>query len=387
MGTGRNLHYYWSRFQPHRLTAARELRGMTKRALAEKIGKSSSALTQFESGINGIDIQTFTDIVSVLELPAAFFAVQQGYELELGSCHFRARRGVSQTTRRQAIAYANRVLNIFWTLEEMGVDFPKADLPCMNEPSREGGLPEIEAAAVQTRTFWGLGLGPIDNMAQLLESKGVFIIFLPDEYAGIDALSDWVTDERPCILAVGNSQPSRLQFDYGHELAHLLFHRDIPTGMSETERVANAFSGAFLMPAATFGKYAPAIWHYRSFLDTKEEWFVSIQAAMYRARELGKLSDRAHRNGIFFLRNKGWSTCEPGEFAPPYPSMLAEALELVSGELTLPELAEDVGLREEELEDILCVQRVPQKVINRMKPCPVRRKHLTFTPKKHEALQ
>ena len=78
MGTGRNLHYYWSRFQPHRLTAARELRGMTKRALAEKIGKSSSALTQFESGINGIDIQTFTDIVSVLELPAAFLPYNRG---------------------------------------------------------------------------------------------------------------------------------------------------------------------------------------------------------------------------------------------------------------------------------------------------------------------
>jgi hypothetical protein len=33
----------------------------------------------------------------------------------------------------------------------------------------------LEEAAAGVRRLWGLGLGPLDNMAQLLESRGVFL--------------------------------------------------------------------------------------------------------------------------------------------------------------------------------------------------------------------
>ena len=377
MGTGRTIHYCWSELNPQRLTAARELRGLTKKALADLIGKTSSAVTQFEAGTSGMDFQTFEAIVEALQLPPAFFILQEGYSLDPGSCHFRAKRDVTQILRRRAIGYASRVLNVFWALEKMGVQFPEADIVAKTEPAHYSPG-EIDAVATYTRKSWGLGLGPISNMAQLLESKGVFIVLLPDEYAGIDAFSDWATDERPCIVAVGNSNPSRLQFDYGHELAHLLFHKDIPTGMRETERFADGFSGAFLMPSATFGKYCPTSWTYRGFLNVKQEWFVSMQAAMYRARELGKISDRAHRGGIIFLREKSLHINEPGEFEAPYPFMLTDALELVAGEVVLAELAEDIGLSADELENILRVQQVPQSTIDKFKPRPVRAKVTRF---------
>jgi len=380
MGMGRTIHFYWSKLNPQRLTAARELRGLTKKALADLIGKTSSAITQFEAGTSGLDIQTFEAIVDVLRLPPAFFILQEGYSLNLGTCHFRAKRNVSQTLRRQAIGYAGRVLNIFWTLEKMGVQFPESNFATM-QVSPDYSPNEIDDAATFTRKSWGLGLGPISNMAQLLESRGVFIVLLPDEYEGIDAFSDWVTDERPCIVAVGGSRPSRLQFDYGHELAHLLFHKDIPTGERETERIANRFSGAFLMPSATFGKYCPAIWSLRSFLDVKREWFVSIQAAMYRARELGILSERIHQRGMVYLYERQLHNSEPGEFNSPYPLMLAEALELVVGEITLADLAEDIGVDAAELEKILLVQQVPQSLIEKFKPKPVRAKVIRFIPR------
>lgn len=380
MGTGRTIHYYWSKLNPQRLTAARELRGLTKKALADIIGKSSSAVTQFEAGTNGMDVQTFETIVDALQLPPVFFTLQEGYNLNLGSCHFRAKREVTQTVRRKAIGYASRVLNIFWALERMGVQFPAAELPTISEP-HQYSPGELDALAVQTRKSWGLGLGPITNMAQLLESKGVFIVLLPGEYSGIDAFSDWVTDERPCIVAVGDSKPSRLQFDYGHELAHLLFHKDIPTGMRETERIANGYSGSFLMPSATYGKYCPTTWTYRGFLNVKQEWFVSMQAAMYRARELGKLSERSHRGGMIFLREKNLHNNEPGEFEAPYPVMLTDALELIAGEISLNELAEDIGLSATELEEIFCVQRVPQTTIDKFKPVPLRAKVTRFVPR------
>jgi hypothetical protein len=134
------------------------------------------------------------------------------------------------------------------------------------------------------------------------------------------------------------------------------------------------------MPAATFGKYCPKYWTKRSFLEVKSKWFVSMQAALYRGRELGGLSDRAYRSGIIHLRGLREHINEPGEFDAPYPEMLTEALELVQEEVTLEELAEDAGLTSSELETILRVQQVPQKTIEKFKPVPAHAKILRFTP-------
>lgn len=379
MARGQTLYYYWSKFQPARLTAGRELRGLTKKALAGRINKTAGAITQFEANTSGLDIQTFESIVNALNLPPAFFALQDGTGIELGSCHFRANIDVSQLVRKEAKGYAERVMDIFNVLDKMGVQFPEVSI-VTTEISSLLSAKEIDSTASETRKSWGLGLGPIDNMAQLLESKGIFIVLLPDKYKGIDAFSVWAGDERPCIGAVASSNASRLQFDFGHELAHLLFHRYVPTGLKETERVANAFSGAFLMPSGTFGRYCPAIWNERAFLDVKKEWFVSMQAAMYRARELGRLSESSHRRGMIYLRGKGLHINEPGEFARPYPSMLAEALNLVVGEISLTELAEEIGLGIEEFEQMLQTQQVPQELINKFKPNKPKAKILKFVP-------
>ena len=371
MGTGRTLYYYWSKFNPARLTAGRQLRGLTKSALADRIGKSPSSITQFEAGTSGIDIQTFEAVVNVLNLPPSFFAIKDGVTLHLGTCHFRAKRDLSQLLRKQAIAYANIVLRILQALEEMGVQFPELLVEQQQAPEHFT-LSAIENSAVQARKAWSLGLGPIDNMAQLLESKGIFVILLPDDYQGLDAFTDWASNERPYVMAVANSKPSRLQFDFGHELAHILFHRHIPTGSRETEQMANAFSGAFLMPAATFGKYCPTFWNINSFINVKKEWFVSIQAAMYRARELGKLSESAYRRGTIYLREKNLHILEPAEpDTSPYPTILSDALSLVKDEVTLEGLAEDIGLTSPQLEEVLLTQQVPQTLIDELKP----RKH------------
>lgn len=60
--------------------------------------------------------------------------------------------------------------------------------------------------------------------------------------------------------------------------------------------------------------------------------------------------------------------------------MLAEALNLVVGEISLTELAEEIGLGIEEFEQMLQTQQVPQELINKFKPNKPKAKILKFVP-------
>ncbi|GAB5547836.1 MAG: hypothetical protein SangKO_075960 [Sandaracinaceae bacterium] len=60
-------------FCPERLTLARERRGATKRALAERVGLSSVAITQFEKGERTPGENTLLSLAQALAFPPEFF--------------------------------------------------------------------------------------------------------------------------------------------------------------------------------------------------------------------------------------------------------------------------------------------------------------------------
>ena len=64
MKTGRNdsPQFAIDRLDPHRITFARELRGLTKKELADKIKKTPSAMSQIERGLIHPDLETFVSI-------------------------------------------------------------------------------------------------------------------------------------------------------------------------------------------------------------------------------------------------------------------------------------------------------------------------------------
>jgi Zn-dependent peptidase ImmA (M78 family) len=62
----------------------------------------------------------------------------------------------------------------------------------------------------------------------------------------------------------------------------------------------------------------------------KEQWGVSIQALLYRARRLGRLSEVSYRNAMSTVSARGWRRHEPGLVdILEQPSLLSRALELL----------------------------------------------------------
>jgi hypothetical protein len=65
----------------------------------------------------------------------------------------------------------------------------------------------------------------------------------------------------------------------------------------------------------------------------KEQWGVSIQALLYRARWLGRLSDVSYRNAMTTISARGWRRNEPGLVNTiEQPSLLPKAVELLEQE-------------------------------------------------------
>jgi hypothetical protein len=69
---------------------------------------------------------------------------------------------------------------------------------------------------------------------------------------------------------------------------------------------------------------------WRTLAKLKEQWGVSMQALLFRARQLGRLGDVSYRNAMTTISTRGWRRDEPGLVSTiEQPSLLPRALELL----------------------------------------------------------
>ncbi|WP_300786513.1 XRE family transcriptional regulator [uncultured Desulfovibrio sp.] len=367
MSAEKSPHFYLQNLDPGRIKFARELHGLTKKELAEKIGKTPSAVTQYEAGRSGLSLETFTALAHALSVPFSFFS-KCNHPLPTASfseCHFRANRRVPQMERLRAFSFAVQVFSIFSYLADRGVHFPETAFPTFDGSQVQER--EIEKYAVEVRSAANLGLGPIPNMAGLLESLGVRIILLPAREAKLDGFATWF-EGTPCVMIDSNSAASRMQFDYAHELAHLIFDEESTPEDPLVERRANRFASAFLMPATSFRADCPQFYRQSHFVSVKKYWHVSIAAALYRARELGILSEKSYKSAQISRSRAGTRMQEEEEFPPSMPSLLDQAMRLVCHDVRLDEMALDLGMSQHGLRDILELQNVSPDVLDVMTP-------------------
>src|SRR3546814_485628 len=65
----------------------------------------------------------------------------------------------------------------------------------------------------------------------------------------------------------------------------------------------------------------------------KEQWGVSMQALLFRARKLGRLNDVSYRNAMTTVSVRGWRRSEPGQVRIlEQPSLLPKAIEILGRE-------------------------------------------------------
>lgn len=321
-------------FAGERLVLARQLAGLRKSELAARIGKSATAVSAWETGMKRPTAANVVEVAISLGVTPAFFAPRgAGTATAVSVPHFRSLRSTSQKARDQAFAYGLLAVDIADAVEKH-VEFPEIDIPSFEVLADNSGS-EPEEAARELRRSWGIESGPMKHLVRMLEQHGVLVTFSPMQTSAVDAYSFESATRPVVVLNPVKNNYYRQRFDVAHELGHLVMHRDAEPGGRVVEDQAHRFASELLMPSADLRTLLPTAMNARSW-DVlgalKEQWGVSIQALLFRARRLGTISDVTYRNAVITLTQRGWRRNEPGLVTTvEQPSMLAGSLELLEG--------------------------------------------------------
>lgn len=330
-------------FAPARLTMARELAGLRKRELAQRIDRTAAAVSQYELGQSRPSVPTLDRCASALDVPVGFFGVgRPQLRLDTTQAHFRSLRATTAVRRQQALAHVELLWEITDRLDQV-IELPPVDL----------GLPlgiphgDVSRTARTVRKAWDLGGGPVVHLVRNLEARGVVVTRIPSvDAAMIDAFSS-ALHGRPTIALSDKGNPMRRRFSVAHELGHLLLHPDPAPGSPAHERQANAFAAEFLMPAAEVRPLLPTPVDVPALKEVADGYGVSVAALLYRGKDLGVYAESTVRRAMATVTALGWRTNEPvnSEYPGEEPALLRRAVDLAADHgLPLPRLAEQLHI-------------------------------------------
>jgi Zn-dependent peptidase ImmA (M78 family) len=347
-------------FSPARLTLGRQVAGHSKRQLADVIGKTAAAVTQFELGQSKPSPETLAACAQALDLPVAFFAAgRPQLGVDTGTAHFRSLRATRAYQREQATGFVALLWEIVEAIEQL-VELPTLNLPGINDFTQ---FDSPIKAAQELRRSWGLDAGPLAHLVRHAEANGIVISVLPHSLAGetaaaapdhpagvgnVDAFSTRIS-QRPLIGLTGaKGGLLRRRFNVAHELAHLILHPEARPGDQQHERQAHLFAAEFLMPEEVIADELPIRPDPARLLPLQQRWGVSVSALGFRGRTLGKYSDSQIRRLMITLAKLGWRTNEPEDqrlLAGEDPALLRQALELAEpAGLSVTSLADQLAL-------------------------------------------
>jgi Zn-dependent peptidase ImmA (M78 family)/DNA-binding XRE family transcriptional regulator len=329
---------------PDRVELVRRRLGLTKLALAEKLGVDRKTVQRFESGQSELPEACIERLCSLSGYPEKFFEKQAVEFPSAAGVSFRSLRSLTSSTRDAALAAGALAFEVDdWITERYG-------LPDHRLVQIENRSPEEAAAFLRAR--WGIGERPIGNMINLLEAHGVRVFSLAEETRHLDAYSFWRND-KPYVFLNTLKTAERSRQDAAHELGHLVMHRHTGSSHPNAENEANAFAGAFLMPPADVIAEVSRVRSINDIISAKRRWGVSAAALNFTLHKLGKISDWNYR-GYYIALGKMGRDFEPNGMDRETSQIWTKILtDLWNRGISPSRLAEELGIPEFELSSLL----------------------------------
>lgn len=309
-----------------RLKRARAATGLSMQALGELAGVSANMIKKYEHDVSMPSSGVLLKMSSALGVRTEFFF--RPAKVALAQVEYRKKASASikhiKKIEADVIDQAER-----W--HELAKLWPNSPVPAF---SFEAELPpitteaDIELVAEFVRQHWQLGLNPLPGLIDFLESKGILVIITSaDNAQAFDGLQAHI-GQQPVIVVSAHWPGCRQRFTLAHELGHLLMHGKLPLGMDE-EKASNRFASAFLLPQAGVYEHlgtARKSIEPRELYILKHEYGLSMAACLYRAKQLGVISENKHQSLMMFFSKQGWRKHEPGAAFPAEKTSLFEQL-------------------------------------------------------------
>lgn len=332
-------------FVGERLTEAREARGiMTMTSLADLIGVSTNAISQYEHNICKPGSRMVMEMANKLKLKETFFFRPLPTK-RANPIFWRSRHAATKVNRVVAERKLGWIKAITDDYLKTFLDLPALALPSAKElsiPSDPKKLSDdrIEQIALLCREFWGLGTMPIGDVTAFLENKGLLMTCGELYSEKLDAFSSVSEYDHSFHVFLGTGTSAvRSRFDAAHELGHLILHSHLSKEYLEDkektkkhsliEHQAFRFASAFLMPAESFGS---EVWMtgLEPLLSLKARWKVSVGAMIKRCDDLGLIHE-THVRRLWISYNRLWKKSEPLDDEIPFeaPGLMKSCFDLL----------------------------------------------------------
>lgn len=340
-----------SSFNGARLKVARQYNTLTIGEVAEKIGVSTQAISQFENNKTEPKTENLFQIVNLLGFPKEFYFEEDRADIKVGTTYFRSMASTSKKEQKSQIEKV-KLLGIIYNCIEKFINFPKFNLRCTS-------ILDLEKLAQEVREQWELGDGPIPNIIDVMERNGVIISSTFEENDKIDAYSQvWMMgrDAVPLVVLGHEKNFFRQQFNAAHELGHI-----ITDGVYDIEEMSkldyrnmenqmNYFAGALLIPKE---KYLSDLCSrrktdYQFYLELKRKYKVSAAALVVRANQLGAINANQYQYIMKQRSMRGYIKEEPydKEISAFKPRYLKQAMKMIvhDNKISGDEFMDELGI-------------------------------------------
>ncbi|NJD60916.1 MAG: hypothetical protein C3F13_16510 [Anaerolineales bacterium] len=302
-----------------RIKQARKANALSLRRLSEKAEISAMAISKYERDLDTPSSGVLLRLASALSVSIDTFFRPQTISVQLQAYRKHAALGVKEqeAVQMRIQEWLERYLEVesFFPNEGRAISLPIYSIH---------SIEQVEDVALELRGNWNLGLDPIENLTQLLEDQGIKVGIVPG-FEHFDA-STFLANGAPVIVSKAELPGDRQRFNLCHELGHLILN------VNETldpEAVCHRFVGAFIAPAQAVRFELGAR---RTMLDINEllllkhKYGLSMQAWIFRARDLGIISESIAARLFHHFRANGWHRREPGEPIPSEKPLRMERL-------------------------------------------------------------
>lgn len=310
-----------------RLKQWRLARGLSLEELSAQIGGmvTKQALSKYETGkahpsplvLNKLAFALKIDAADLLTEPTVqvkFIAYRKGSSLPKKEAH-RVQSLVAQ-------ALEERVQLQQLTSTEQHLDV---------EEILVNSLDAAEKAAETVRAKWNLGTEPVSSVVDVLESHLIHVlqIHAHERFDGIAAIAEVQGQDRinaAMVVTRADVPGERQRLNLTHELGHIVLR---PAPGLNTEKMAFRFGAALLAPAETLkrevGTRRSAI-GIDELLILKQRFGMSVQALLYRFRDLKIINESYYKEWCMQINRIGWKKREPKELAPEQPTWFRKSV-------------------------------------------------------------
>lgn len=310
-----------------RIQLARKASGLSLRALAEKAGVTAMAISKYENNQSTPSSEVLIALAKALNVRTEYFFRQSSIELE--NVEHREHENLPKKEEMKVLADVREQLERWAELEKF-VPAPWSKPFTLPDklPSKISDYDEIEKIAIQIRQYWKLGLNPISDLIDTIETKGIKVLITQcDSHKNFNGLSATVNGA-PVVVVGKHWTGDRQRFTLAHELGHLVLH-DLLDDVLEEERACNRFAGAFLVPKDSVIECLGARRKQLELQELsilKQDWGLSMMAWTFRAKDLNVIPYTTYQQ-LWREHMSSWKKegQEPGkEYTKEKPSLFKQ---------------------------------------------------------------